>query len=74
VKSFCDNIEKYHLKRQEMSIHVFFFLHQLFVYLKFNPDSDLEVKNQKSMKLKIYSKQSLDLKDFFTKILPDIVN
>ena len=57
-----------------MSIHVFFFLHQLFVYLKFNPDSDLEVKNQKSMKLKIYSKQSLDLKDFFTKILPDIVN
>lgn len=27
-----------------------------------------------SNKLKIYSKSNLDLKDFFTKILPEIVN
>ena len=74
VRSFCENIEKFHLKRQEMSIHVFFFLHQLFVYLKYTQDGDFDIMNKQSAKLKIFSKHSLDLKDFFTKILPDIVN
>ena len=27
VMSFCQNIEKYHLKREELSLHVFYFLY-----------------------------------------------
>lgn len=34
VLSFCENIERYHLKRPELNLHVFYFLHQLFHYLK----------------------------------------
>ena len=62
-------MEQYHLKRPEMSIHVFYFLHQLFVYLK-SPDST-ETDPQK---LRIFSKSNLDLRDFFAKILPDLAN
>eukprot|EP00347_Sterkiella_histriomuscorum_P008264 403345746 len=75
VKAFCENIQQHHLKREEMSIHVFYFLYQLFVYLKEGDDytlSNTKTKHQ-SQKLKIFSKQMLDLKDFFTKILPQLV-
>lgn len=30
VIAFCENIEKHHLKRQELNLHVIYFLYQLF--------------------------------------------
>ena len=30
VVAFCESIEKYHLKRSELNLHVFYFLYQLF--------------------------------------------
>jgi hypothetical protein len=30
VVAFCQNIERNHLKRSELSLHVFYFLYQLF--------------------------------------------
>jgi hypothetical protein len=41
VLSFCENIERYHLKRPELNLHCFYFLHQLFQYLK-SPDEFAE--------------------------------
>jgi hypothetical protein len=68
VEAFCQNIELHQIKRCEISIYVFYFLHQLLVYMRV--DEDIEFKAPS--KLKIFSKTNLDLKEFFTKILPDI--
>ncbi|CDW89623.1 dedicator of cytokinesis protein 2 [Stylonychia lemnae] len=75
IKAFCQNIEAHHMKREEMSLHVFYFLHQLFVYLKHGDDyqESSYVSKHASQKLRIFSKSNLDLKDFFTKILPDLL-
>jgi hypothetical protein len=74
VMAFCHNIEKHHLKRSELSLHVFFFLYELFQYLK-SPDEFEEYEEQKSLqKLKIFSKRSLDMREFFAKILPEVSN
>ena len=37
VMAFCENIERHHMKRPELYLHVFYFLYQLFQYLK-SPD------------------------------------
>lgn len=75
VKAFCENVEQFHLKRSELSLHVFYFLHQLFAYMK-QTDEFIEAEEGKNKqnKLKVFQKSNLDLKDFFTKILCDIVN
>jgi len=76
VLSFCENIERHHIKRQEMTIHVFYFLCQLFQYLK-SPDDFSATSSEvdpKGKKLGIFSKANIDLRDFFMKILPDVSN
>lgn len=73
---FCTNIEKYHLKREELSMHVFYFLYCLFQYLK-SPDEFSDIEGDKpgnSNKLEIFSKKYLDMREFFAKILPEITN
>jgi predicted transcriptional regulator with HTH domain len=78
VLAFCENIEKFHLKRSEMNFHVFYFLYQLFQYLKSSDDLSDTLSNLGSYrgkaKLIVFSKKSLDLGNFFTKILPDVMN
>lgn len=71
VLAFCENIERHHLKRPEMNLHIFFYLYQLFQYIK---DSDEQAKGPSRPKLKIFSKQYLDLRTFFTKVLPEVAN
>ena len=73
VMAFCENIEKYHLKRSELSLYVYYFLYQLFQYLK-SSDEFAEIDDSGVEKLKIFSKNNLDMKDFFAKILPEISN
>ena len=75
VMQFCQNIEKHHLKRDELGLHVFYFLYCLFQYLK-SPDefSEIEEGTGTGAKLKIFSKRSLDMRDFFAKILPEVTN
>lgn len=74
--SFCHNIEKYHLKRDELNMHVLYFLYCLFQYLK-SPDEFTDAENEGTgggIKLKIFSKRYLDMREFFAKILPEITN
>ena len=76
IIAFCHNIEKYHVKRNELSLHVLYFLFCLFQYLK-SPDEFTEIEseqNQNGVKLKIFSKKYLDMREFFAKILPEISN
>jgi len=54
-----------------LALHVFYFLHSLFQYLK-SPDEFAE--DAKLKKLGAFSKGNLDLRDFFTKILPEIAS
>lgn len=59
-----------------MTIHVFYFLCQLFQYLK-SPDDFSATSSEadpKGKKLGVFSKANLDLRDFFMKILPDVSN
>ena len=50
---------------------MFYFLYQLFQYLK-APDEFQEVEDAK--KLRIFSKRSLDMTGFFTRILHELLN
>lgn len=77
--AFCENVERYYFRRRELNFHVLYYLYQLFQYLKTpddfeEMDSDLQNGFGKQQKLKIFSKSSLNLKDFFTRILPDVAN
>jgi hypothetical protein len=59
-----------------LSLHVLYFLFCLFQYLK-SPDEFSEIEgdqNQSGVKLKIFSKKYLDMREFFAKILPEISN
>lgn len=74
VISFCENVSRHHLNRTELNLHVIYFLHQLFQYLKSPEEFEKFEDDEKNKKLKIFSKHSLDLKEFFAKILPEFSN
>ena len=76
IMAFCNNVEKYHIKRNELSLHVLYFLYCLFQYVK-SPNEFSEIEGeqaQSGVKLKIFSKRYLDLREFFCKILTEISN
>jgi hypothetical protein len=56
-----------------LHILLLIFLYQLFQYLK-SSDDFAEIDDNGVEKLKIFSKNNLDMKDFFAKILPEISN
>lgn len=72
VTEFYEHVQQHYVEREDLSVHVFYFLHQLFTYLNHNPDQLMEHKYAK--KLSIHTKDKLELTLFCTQIFPHLAH